>query len=700
MAGVDPDLTDTFVFRYELLLVEVGGEILRKLFDDLVYHDLIRYLSVKPNEWKQLRFLMDKNIIKKPQQELLPPKNLKPCTKDFDITLTSLLLRNICGLKHRNDVVWDSPHSTDNSLEAEITRLRKCRNILDHRASVRISAAEFEQMWNELCVLLNRLNSYAKINDLSNKIEDVKKEALDKCLKAELDETCKRWKESEQENKNLKRKVAVLESKNDTEKLRRDATELKDYLIKTLKKECSKLSVTALCEEDDRLELLTFYQRPDMIHKPYHRSTEDKTEYKISSFEELFSKGEHKNIFLTGDAGVGKSSLCQCMALLWSRVQSNETIKNETFEGDAEFMKTFDFVFYISLSGTCRDNKHVRTMIIELLLEFNDDKDEMKELLKFIPVHYNCLIILDGLDEWTPADAVTKSKQLPLKFLSEKCTYLTACRPYIIENERLTDGEIDLQVYISGLSESESYVEAIVKHVNKTKISPKDARDFFKQVKECNLEGYLSIPLITSQLILVWFKQNLTNMSRSVIYANIVEMLFERAEKRKQIELPSIQSCELPFPKSFIELSYIRQFSSLIEKVCFLSFRLLFKLDDNVTALVFTMKKLKDKPYFITNNEMNFLCKLGILSQHKVIDDVGERKFKLLFVHESFMEFYAAMYVSFFDTQNHFDSVVKSWTKAEKIKKYDNFLLLLSGLCHQKVISSFHSIYHAISNCI
>ncbi|KAL4216806.1 NLR [Mactra antiquata] len=899
MAGIasNPGTTEIYIFRYQYLLVEIGGQILRSIFDLEVGNDLVQYLQNDPAKCQKLNNLKSRGIIKGVQVGMLPPINNNPCTSEFDITLLSCLLLKICQLPP--------------TIEADVIMIKEYRNHLNHRSSVKIDETKFDQMWEDLCKILNRLNIFAKINDLSDQIDKIKDCEIDEILGKKLEDVIKHWNESEKfvqleveglkisqselkealskceetlqdhettlqdhvttlhdHRTTLQDHVTTLQNhgttlqdhvttlqdhvttlhdhgttlqdhgttlhdygttlqdheatlqdhvttlhdyettlqdhearlqdqgttlqdhgttlqdhvttlhdhgttlqdhgttlhdygttlqdheatlqdhvttlhdyettlqdhearlqdqgttlqdhgtalqdityqldtikdfdqrkqgRNDQEeiKLINDATALKTYLIKTYKETCSTLPVTALSEKDDEIELLEFYQPIKVIHKPYHRSTEDDKEYEISSFKEIFYTGEHcfKHIFLTAEAGHGKSSLCQCMTLLWSKVQADETINNNYFQENSAFMKQFDFVFHISLRDTYRD--YILTMIVDLLLEFNDNEDELKKLLTYVSEQYNCLIILDGLDEWTPSFQGRKPDTLPRKLQSDKCIYLTACRPYKIETERLAPRDIDCQVHISGMnrSEYENYVNAVIQYVNKTRTVQRDVGDFFSEIERCGLSDHLRVPIITSQLILVWFKQKLTNMSRAVIYGNLVEMLIERADKKEQMKLSHIQSCDLQFPESFKEFNYIRKYAPLIEKVCLLAFRSLFKQDDNVSVLVFTSKKLMSEPYCITNEEMDFLCKLGILSKHKVIGNVGECELKLSFLHKSFIEFYAAMYVSFFDKKDDFHSVIIKWTKLIEIFEYKNFLLLLSGLCHEKVNFLLDTIY-------
>ncbi|KAL4216745.1 hypothetical protein ACF0H5_024468 [Mactra antiquata] len=185
MAGIasNPGTTEKYIFRYQFLLVEMGGQILRSIFDLEVGNDLVQYLQNDPAKCQKLNNLKSRGIIKGVQVAMLPPINKNPCTSDFDITLLSCLLLNICQLPP--------------SLEADVIMIRECRNHLNHRSSVKINETEFDQMWEDLCKGLNRLNIKANINNLSDQIDKIKHCEIDENLKKKLEDIIKQWKESE-----------------------------------------------------------------------------------------------------------------------------------------------------------------------------------------------------------------------------------------------------------------------------------------------------------------------------------------------------------------------------------------------------------------------------------------------------------------------------------------------------------------------
>ena len=91
-------------------------------------------------------------VITDDQWELLfPPIPMLPDTRKFDLTLWIVLLRNICHLPPPSNG-WDiDPNENDNTLSANLVRLRLCRNRLrGHVVSTSLSEAEFNKYWKEI----------------------------------------------------------------------------------------------------------------------------------------------------------------------------------------------------------------------------------------------------------------------------------------------------------------------------------------------------------------------------------------------------------------------------------------------------------------------------------------------------------------------------------------------------------------------
>ena len=115
----------------------------RDLFDHFhlprIYNTLIRLKKPRGH------------IITEKQWDLMFPPSLLPDSRTFDITLWIVLLRNICSLPAPSNG-WDQdPIATDNTLSANLVRLRLCRNRLrGHISSTSLSEFEFNAFWKEV----------------------------------------------------------------------------------------------------------------------------------------------------------------------------------------------------------------------------------------------------------------------------------------------------------------------------------------------------------------------------------------------------------------------------------------------------------------------------------------------------------------------------------------------------------------------
>ena len=82
-------------------------------------------------------------------------------SSDYDITLLSILIRNICGLRAPVSTrSWDvKPPSTDPSREADLVRIKLYRNkVYAHIHRTDVSDADFDIYWSEISGVLQRLS--------------------------------------------------------------------------------------------------------------------------------------------------------------------------------------------------------------------------------------------------------------------------------------------------------------------------------------------------------------------------------------------------------------------------------------------------------------------------------------------------------------------------------------------------------------
>ena len=116
-----------------------------------------------PSVFATLRLLRKKKILSLSQWKKLYPANKSSVsTKNFDITLLIVLLRDICDLTPPA-TGWDVPPSpTDLSLGADIARIKFYRNtVCGHPIQASIDDSAFDNYWKNIRDALVRLGGAA-----------------------------------------------------------------------------------------------------------------------------------------------------------------------------------------------------------------------------------------------------------------------------------------------------------------------------------------------------------------------------------------------------------------------------------------------------------------------------------------------------------------------------------------------------------
>ena len=136
------------------LLIDGGTTVLRNIFDH--YHPPTNLASDLNSNYFILSKLSRKRVLNKHQwDKLFPPGGGVPDSNTSDITLLFLLLTNICGLSPPLTGWHTKPSPGDNSLEANLARVKFFRNELyGHVTSTAFDAAIFSSLWQEISAAL------------------------------------------------------------------------------------------------------------------------------------------------------------------------------------------------------------------------------------------------------------------------------------------------------------------------------------------------------------------------------------------------------------------------------------------------------------------------------------------------------------------------------------------------------------------
>ena len=139
------------------LLIDGGTTVLRKTFDR--YHPPANLASDLNANYSILTNLFRKRVLNKHQwDKLFPSGGGVPDSNTFDITLLFLLLTTICGLSSPLTGWHTKPPPGDNSLEANLARVKFFRNVLyGHVTSTGVDATSFSSFWQEISITLHSL---------------------------------------------------------------------------------------------------------------------------------------------------------------------------------------------------------------------------------------------------------------------------------------------------------------------------------------------------------------------------------------------------------------------------------------------------------------------------------------------------------------------------------------------------------------
>ena len=208
------------------LLVDVGSQVLRERFDKIHPPGGLDTALATPPALPKLQSLKKKKVLNPLQWDLLYPViKSSVSSKNFDITLLMVLLRNICGLTPPV-TGWDNlPLPTDLSCEADIARIKYYRNtVYAHVTQASVDDATFDNHWIHIRDTLVRLGGM----DYKAAIDDLKYDSLEPDMKKHYTDLLKRWKKDED---SLKDKLDDVDAKVD--ELKESVNEIKNKLWST-----------------------------------------------------------------------------------------------------------------------------------------------------------------------------------------------------------------------------------------------------------------------------------------------------------------------------------------------------------------------------------------------------------------------------------------------------------------------------------
>ena len=326
------------------LLIDGGTTVLRSIFNG--YHSPASLSAALKANYLTLQNLLRRRILHKPQWDLLfPPSGAPPDSQTFDIILLFLLLTNICGLSPPHSGWHNKPPPSDNSLEANLARIKFYRNELyGHVTTTGIADPTFSTLWQEISAVLVALGlQQAEIDRLkaehcgeqefldallewADSEKDIKSQQT-KVLQT-IDESKAKLVEVHQLQKNLQESVSIVHQSQ-----LQDSRAIQDTKI-TVEKVCEKLqtleeacqhTIQNLNDENESIrddKVLAKLAKVDNLAEIRRHASRYVEGTRLSILKEVESWLANKSspnrvIVISGNAGMGKSVisavLCQKM---------------------------------------------------------------------------------------------------------------------------------------------------------------------------------------------------------------------------------------------------------------------------------------------------------------------------------------------------------------------------------------------------
>ena len=196
------------------LLIDVGSDALRNIFDGIHPPANLSSVLTSTTVRKNLLALSKKRVLNLKQWNLLyPPAPAMVSSKQFDITLLIVLLRNICGLRPPTSTgSWDKlPPGTDITREADMVRIKYFRNtVYGHAEQASVDDVTFNNQWTDIRDALVRLGG----SSYGAAIDKLKTGGMDPVAEEHYKDILKQL---QKDDDDVKDKIEELDKKFDSE---------------------------------------------------------------------------------------------------------------------------------------------------------------------------------------------------------------------------------------------------------------------------------------------------------------------------------------------------------------------------------------------------------------------------------------------------------------------------------------------------
>ncbi|XP_072032835.1 protein NLRC5-like [Amphiura filiformis] len=389
-----------------------------------------------------------------------------------------------------------------------------------------------------------------------------------------------------------------------------------DELIEFYLDEMSKVQLLPWGQgPEDTAEMDAIYVDLELIQQ---KSSEDTT--KLRSNEDLVTlktgEGQRVNrVLIQGETGSGKSTLAANIAYTWAKRDTKSPLSQ------------FQLVFVIGMHEIEDSSSSLVDLIFQQILP-EDSKVSRNGLEEFIKFHpKDVLIIIDGLDEDSSGmlsnDSSEVTQILHNRKLRQCCVILTT-RPHRVTD--LKDHQKHFtQVKLVGFS-----VDNVDLYISKFfQDNKQKAKSLIEKLnREPHLLGMAIIPVLLLMICLLWQDDCTLPESKSLLYKETIKYLWKRHLDKEHEEGQSLSDGDS-------DDEFQDELSTLLHRLGQVCIRGILQDDDKV---VFKEKDFKQDVHHLG-------CRVGLITKKRWKSKLNVKK-TITFLHKSFQDFCAAMYLS------------------------------------------------------
>lgn len=379
----------------------------------------------------------------------------------------------------------------------------------------------------------------------------------------------------------------------------------------------------------------------------------------IKNYADLFGSNDKwlTEIYIQGEPGMGKSTFAAKMTLDWcdsvrstttstsqcERENSTEASNSNTFFTDVHTLGKFKFLFFVSLRH-CNRNEFIIEEIIQNLIFSELNRRYCFREMEFIErvlSEENCLVILDGLDEWIhhfSSNCQKKHTAIPQRRAGGKCTFVTLTRPWKLSDPLLEEIPLEILYDIKGVVSNTELCKKFFKNIRRLSQVTRDFQDFEKHTLQ--LQALLKIPILATSIFCLWCNECKFPESICGIYSSMLDMLGKKShtyqgdENNEYLEKDTLLKC-------FEKRPWCKQNKKLLNSLGKLAFYTMYT-DEKETAVVFTEETVNNH---LNENEKTRALQAGILTSDLSLP-MYQKECKYWFLHKTFQEYLAAFYMA------------------------------------------------------